>query len=171
MTTQEIIEVIKGLSVLELNELVKACEEEFGVSAAAGVVVAAAGDGAGAGEEKTEFDVELTEVGPNKVKVIKVVREVTGLGLKEAKEAVDNAPKVLKEAASKEEAEELLSMYNPNVKYIYQGTENDFVALKEKGLEGYVFLMDADTDLGMFVNKDDAKIYYFHPSGYLELAE
>lgn len=72
---------------------------------------------------------------------------------------------------SKEEAEELLSMYNPNVKYIYQGTENDFVALKEKGLEGYVFLMDADTDLGMFVNKDDAKIYYFHPSGYLELAE
>ena len=73
--------------------------------------------------------------------------------------------------ANKEEAEELLSMYNPNVKYIYQGTENDFVALKEKGLEGYVFLMDADTDLGMFVNKDDAKIYYFHPSGYLELAE
>ena len=72
---------------------------------------------------------------------------------------------------NKEEAEELLSMYNPNVKYIYQGTENDFVALKEKGLEGYVFLMDADTDLGMFVNKDDAKIYYFHPSGYLELAE
>ena len=107
MTTQEIIEVIKGLSVLELNDLVKACEEEFGVSAAAGVVVAAAGDGAGAGEEKTEFDVELTEVGPNKVKVIKVVREVTGLGLKEAKEAVDNAPKVLKEAASKEEAEEI----------------------------------------------------------------
>ena len=73
--------------------------------------------------------------------------------------------------ANKEEAEELLSMYNPNVKYIYQGTENDFAALKEKGLEGYVFLMDADTDLGMFVNKDDAKIYYFHPSGYLELAE
>ena len=72
---------------------------------------------------------------------------------------------------NKEEAEELLSMYNPNVKYIYQGTENDFAALKEKGLEGYVFLMDADTDLGMFVNKDDAKIYYFHPSGYLELAE
>ena len=89
MTTQEIIEVIKGLSVLELNDLVKACEEEFGVSAAAGVVVAAAGgDGAGAAEEKTEFDVELTEVGPNKVKVIKVVREITGLGLKEAKELV-----------------------------------------------------------------------------------
>ena len=108
MTTQEIIEVIKGLSVLELNDLVKACEEEFGVSAAAGVVVAAAGgDGAGAAEEKTEFDVELTEVGPNKVKVIKVVREATGLGLKEAKEVVDGAPKVLKEGASKAEAEEL----------------------------------------------------------------
>ncbi len=107
MTTQEIIEVIKGLSVLELNDLVKACEEEFGVSAAAGVVVAAAGAAGGAAEEKTEFDVELTEVGPNKVKVIKVVREVTGLGLKEAKEAVDGAPKVLKEAASKEEAEDI----------------------------------------------------------------
>ena len=108
MTTQEIIEVIKGLSVLELNDLVKACEEEFGVSAAAGVVVAAAGgDAAGAAEEKTEFDVELTEVGPNKVKVIKVVREVTGLGLKEAKEVVDGAPKVVKEGATKEEAEEI----------------------------------------------------------------
>ena len=108
MTTQEIIEVIKGLSVLELNDLVKACEEEFGVSAAAGVVVAAAGAGEGAAaEEKTEFDVELTEVGPNKVKVIKVVREATGLGLKEAKEVVDGAPKVLKEGASKAEAEEL----------------------------------------------------------------
>ena len=107
MTTQEIIEVIKGLSVLELNEVVKACEEEFGVSAAAGVVVAAAGAGAEAAEEKTEFDVELTEVGPNKVKVIKVVREVTGLGLKEAKDAVDGAPKVLKEGASKEEAEDI----------------------------------------------------------------
>ncbi len=106
MTTQEIIEVIKGLSVLELNDLVKACEEEFGVSAAAGVVVAAAAGGAAA-EEKTEFDVELTEVGPNKVKVIKVVREVTGLGLKEAKEVVDGAPKVIKEAASKEEAEDI----------------------------------------------------------------
>lgn len=106
MTTQEIIEVIKGLSVLELNDLVKACEEEFGVSAAAGVVVAAAGAGEAA-EEKTEFDVELTEVGPNKVKVIKVVREITGLGLKEAKEAVDSAPKTLKEAVSKEEAEEI----------------------------------------------------------------
>ena len=107
MTTQEIIEVIKGLSVLELNDLVKACEEEFGVSAAAGVVVAAAGaDGAAAGAEKDEFDVELTEVGANKVKVIKVVREVTGLGLKEAKEVVDGAPKVVKEDATKEEAEE-----------------------------------------------------------------
>ena len=105
MTTQEIIEVIKGLSVLELNDLVKACEEEFGVSAAAGVVVAA-GAGAGeAAEEKTEFDVELTEVGGQKVKVIKVVREITGLGLKEAKEAVDGAPKVLKEGVAKEEAE------------------------------------------------------------------
>ena len=108
MTTQEIIEVIKGLSVLELNDLVKACEEEFGVSAAAGVVVAAAGaDGAGAAEEKDSFDVELTEVGPNKVKVIKVVRDCTGLGLKEAKDVVDGAPKVLKEGASKEEAEEI----------------------------------------------------------------
>ena len=107
MTTQEIIEVIKGLSVLELNDLVKACEEEFGVSAAAGVVVAAAGAGAAAAEEKTEFDVELTEVGPNKVKVIKVVREATGLGLKEAKDLVDSAPKVLKEGASKEEADDI----------------------------------------------------------------
>ena len=111
MTTQEIIEVIKGLSVLELNELVKACEEEFGVSAAAGVVVAAAGAGdAGAqAEEKTEFDVELTEVGPNKVKVIKVVRDATGLGLKEAKELVDNAPKIIKESASKAEAEDIVA--------------------------------------------------------------
>ena len=108
MTTQEIIEVIKGLSVLELNDLVKACEEEFGVSAAAGVVVAAAGAGAGeAAEEKDEFNVELTEVGPNKVKVIKVVREVTGLGLKEAKDVVDGAPKVVKEGASKAEAEDI----------------------------------------------------------------
>ena len=106
MTTQEIIEVIKGLSVLELNDLVKACEEEFGVSAAAGVVVAAGPAGAAA-EEKTEFDVELTEAGANKVQVIKVVREITGLGLKEAKEVVDGAPKVVKEAASKEEAEEI----------------------------------------------------------------
>ena len=106
MTTQEIIEVIKGLSVLELNDLVKACEEEFGVSAAAGVVVAAAGAGAAAAEEKTEFDVELTEAGDQKVKVIKVVREITGLGLKEAKDVVDGAPKVVKEQASKEEAEE-----------------------------------------------------------------
>ena len=108
MTTAEFIDAIKELSVLELNDLVKACEEEFGVSAAAGVVVAAAGgDAAGAAEEKTEFDVELTEVGPNKVKVIKVVREVTGLGLKEAKAVVDGAPKVLKEAASKDEANEI----------------------------------------------------------------
>lgn len=107
MTAAEIIEAIKGMSVLELNDLVKACEEEFGVSAAAGVVVAAAGAGAAEAEEKTEFDVELTEVGPNKVKVIKVVREATGLGLKEAKEVVDGAPKVLKEGASKAEAEEL----------------------------------------------------------------
>ena len=108
MTTQEIIDVIKGLTVLELNDLVKACEEEFGVSAAAGVVVAAAGGAAaGAAEEKSEFDVELTEAGGNKVKVIKVVREITGLGLKEAKDVVDGAPKVIKEAASKEEAEDI----------------------------------------------------------------
>ena len=107
MTTAEIIEVIKGLTVLELNDLVKACEEEFGVSAAAGVVVAA-GAGAGeAAEEKTEFDVELTEVGGQKVKVIKVVREITGLGLKEAKAVVDGAPKAIKEAVSKEEAEDI----------------------------------------------------------------
>ena len=108
MTTAEFIEAIKGLSVLELNELVKACEEEFGVSAAAGVVVAAAGPAeAAAEEEKTEFDVELTEVGPNKVKVIKVVREITGLGLKEAKDLVDGAPKMIKEAVSKEEANDI----------------------------------------------------------------
>jgi len=107
LTTAEFIDAIKELSVLELNDLVKACEEEFGVSAAAGVVVAAAAGDAAAAEEKDEFDVELTEVGPNKVKVIKVVREVTGLGLKEAKEVVDGAPKVLKEGASKAEAEEL----------------------------------------------------------------
>ena len=107
MTTQEIIEVIKGLSVLELNDLVKACEEEFGVSAAAGVVVAAAAEGGAAAEEKDEFDVELTEVGGQKVKVIKVVREITGLGLKEAKAVVDGAPKAIKEAVSKEEAEDI----------------------------------------------------------------
>jgi len=108
MTTQEFIDAIKGMSVLELNDLVKACEEEFGVSAAAGVVVAAAGADAGAAaEEKTEFDVELTEAGPNKVKVIKVVRDATGLGLKEAKEVVEGAPKVLKEGVSKAEADEL----------------------------------------------------------------
>ena len=107
MTTQEFIEAIKGLTVLELNDLVKACEEEFGVSAAAGVVVAAAGPAAAEEEEKTEFNVELTEAGPNKVKVIKVVREVTGLGLKEAKDLVDAAPKVVKEGANKAEAEDL----------------------------------------------------------------
>ena len=107
LTTAELIDAIKELTVLELNDLVKACEEEFGVSAAAGVVVAAAGAGAAAEEEKTEFDVELTEVGPNKVKVIKVVREATGLGLKEAKDVVDGAPKVIKEAASKEEADDI----------------------------------------------------------------
>ena len=108
LTTADFIEAIKELSVLELNELVKACEEEFGVSAAAGVVVAAAGAAGGAAEEeKTEFDVELTEVGANKVKVIKVVREVTGLGLKEAKEVVDSAPKAVKTGVSKEEAEDI----------------------------------------------------------------
>ena len=107
LTAQELIDAIKELSVLELNDLVKACEEEFGVSAAAGVVVAAAGAGAAAAEEKTEFDVELTEAGDQKVKVIKVVREITGLGLKEAKDVVDGAPKVVKEQASKEEAEEI----------------------------------------------------------------
>ena len=106
LTTEEFIAAIKELSVLELNDLVEACEEEFGVSAAAGVVVAAAG-AAEAAEEKDEFDVELAEVGPNKVKVIKVVREVTGLGLKEAKEMVDGAPKVVKEGASKAEAEDI----------------------------------------------------------------
>ena len=109
MTNQEFIDAIKSMTVLELNDLVKACEEEFGVSAAAGVVVAAAGAGAAAAaaEEKTEFNVELTEVGENKVKVIKVVREITGLGLKEAKDLVDGAPKMIKENASKEEAEEI----------------------------------------------------------------
>ena len=104
LSTAEFIDAIKELSVLELNELVKACEEEFGVSAAAGVVVAAAGPAA-VEEEKTEFDVELTDIGANKIKVIKVVREITGLGLKEAKEAVEGAPKVIKEALPKDEAE------------------------------------------------------------------
>ena len=107
LTTAEFIDAIKELTVLELNDLVKACEEEFGVSAAAGVVVTAPGAGAAAPEEKDEFDVELTEVGPNKVKVIKVVREATGLGLKEAKDLVDNAPKTIKEAAAKAEAEDI----------------------------------------------------------------
>ena len=107
LTTEEFIEAIKELSVLELNDLVKACEEEFGVSAAAGVVVAAAAEGGAAAEEKDEFDVELVSAGAAKVKVIKVVREVTGLGLKEAKAVVDGAPKVIKEGASKAEAEEI----------------------------------------------------------------
>ena len=107
LSTAEFIDAIKELSVLELNDLVKACEEEFGVSAAAGVVVAAAGAGAAAEEEKTEFDVELTEVGPNKIKVIKVIREITGLGLKESKDLVEAAPKVVKEAAPKAEADDL----------------------------------------------------------------
>lgn len=107
LSIEEIIAAVKELSVLELNDLVKAAEEEFGVSAAAGMVVAAGGaaTGGAADEEKTEFDVELTEVGSEKIKVIKVVREVTGLGLKEAKELVDGAPKMLKEAVSKEDAE------------------------------------------------------------------
>ena len=107
LTTAEMIDAIKELSVLELNELVKACEEEFGVSAAAGVVVAAAGGDAAAAEEKTEFDVELTEVRPNKLKVIKVVREATGLGLKEAKDLVDGAPKIVKEQADKATADDI----------------------------------------------------------------
>ena len=107
LTTEEFIEAIKELSVLELNDLVKACEEEFGVSAAAGVVVAAAAEGGAAAEEKDEFDVELVSAGAAKVKVIKVVREATGLGLKEAKALVDEAPKVIKEGASKAEAEEI----------------------------------------------------------------
>ena len=107
LTTEEFIEAIKELSVLELNDLVKACEEEFGVSAAAGVVVAAAAEGGAAAEEKDEFEVELVSAGAAKVKVIKVVREVTGLGLKEAKALVDEAPKVIKEGASKAEAEEI----------------------------------------------------------------
>ena len=107
LSTAEFIDAIKELSVLELNDLVKACEEEFGVSAAAGVVVAAAGAGAAAEEEKTEFDVELTEVGPNKIKVFKVIREITGLGLKESKDLVEAAPKVVKEAAPKAEADDL----------------------------------------------------------------
>ena len=106
LTVAEMIDAIKELSVLELNDLVKACEEEFGVSAAAGVVVAAAGP-AEAAEEKDSFDVELVDAGASKVKVIKIVREVTGLGLKEAKEVVDGAPKVVKEGCSKAEAEEL----------------------------------------------------------------
>lgn len=113
LTKEEIIDAIKELSVLELNDLVKACEEEFGVSAAAGVVVAAAGaaGGAAAAEEKSEFDVELTDVGPNKIKVIKVVRDVTGLGLKEAKELVEGAPKVVKEGADKATADDIKAKF------------------------------------------------------------
>ena len=107
LTTQEFIDAIKELTVLELNDLVKACEEEFGVSAAAGVVMAGPAAAGPVEEEKTEFDVELTEIGPNKVKVIKVVRELTGLGLKEAKDLVDSAPKPVKQAVSKEEAEDI----------------------------------------------------------------
>ncbi|MCI8342513.1 50S ribosomal protein L7/L12 [Anaerotignum faecicola] len=105
LSIEEIIAAVKELTVIELNDLVKAAEEEFGVSAAAGVAVVAAGGAAEAAEEKTEFDVELTAAGSEKIKVIKVVREITGLGLKEAKEAVDGAPKVIKEGASKEDAE------------------------------------------------------------------
>jgi len=108
LTINEIIEAVKELSVLELNELVKLAEEEFGVSAAAGVVMAGPAAGGEAAEEKTDFDVELTEVGSEKIKVIKVVREITGLGLKEAKELVDGAPKMLKEAAPKAEADEIV---------------------------------------------------------------
>ncbi|MBE6016600.1 MAG: 50S ribosomal protein L7/L12 [Lachnospiraceae bacterium] len=108
ITAEELIAAIKEMSVLELNELVKACEEEFGVSAAAGVVVTGPAEAAAVEEEKTEFDVELTEIGPNKVKVIKIVRDNTGLGLKEAKELVDSAPKVIKEGISKAEAEDLV---------------------------------------------------------------
>ena len=112
MTVEELVAAIDELSVLELNDLVKAVEEKYGVSAAAGVVVAAAGgDAAGAGADKDEFDVELTDVGAEKIKVIKVVRDVTGLGLKEAKEAVESAPKILKEAVSKEEAEDIAKKF------------------------------------------------------------
>ena len=113
MTIEELVAAIDELSVLELNDLVKAIEEKYGVSAAAGVVVAAAagGDAAAAGEEKTDFNVELTDVGAEKIKVIKVVRDVTGLGLKEAKEAVESAPKILKEAVSKEEAEDIAKKF------------------------------------------------------------
>ena len=111
LTSEELIASLKEMTILELNELVKACEEEFGVSAAAGVVVAAAGagDAGAAAEEKTEFDVELTEIGPNKVKVIKIVRDYTGLGLKEAKELVDKAPSIIKEGISEAEADDLIA--------------------------------------------------------------
>ena len=107
MTREDIIQAIKEMSVLDLNELVKACEEEFGVSAAAAVVAGGAVAGAAAAEEKTEFDVVLASAGDNKIKVIKAVREITGLGLKEAKEIVDGAPKTLKEGVSKDEANDM----------------------------------------------------------------
>ena len=139
MTTAEFIEAIKELSVLELNELVKACEEEFGVSAAAGVVVAGpAAGGAAAAEEKDEFDVELTEVGAEKVKVIKVVRELTGLGLKEAKDAVDGAPKVLKEGVSKAEAEEAKKALEEAGVNPYS---NNKVIYKNRGLPRFFFVL------------------------------
>ena len=143
MTTQEFIDVIKGMTVLELNDLVKACEEEFGVSAAAGVVVAAAGP-AEAAEEKTEFDVELTEVGPNKVKVIKVVREATGLGLKEAKDLVDNAPKMLKEAVSKEEADEIKA----DIEHICTVSHNAFAV----SIRCFIFYSIAKATVGHYLS-------------------
>lgn len=113
LSIEEILSAVEELTVLELNDLVKAAEEKFGVSAAAGVVMAgpAAGGGGEAAEEKTEFDVELTDVGAEKIKVIKVVREVTGLGLKEAKEMVDGAPKIMKEGISKADAEALVAKF------------------------------------------------------------
>ena len=111
LTAQELIDAIKELTVLELNDLVKACEEEFGVSAAAGVVVAAAGAAGGAADEKTEFDVELTSFGEKKMEVIKTAKNVLGLGLKDAKDLVESAPKVIKEGVSKEEAEELKAKF------------------------------------------------------------
>ena len=145
MTTAEFIDAIKELSVLELNDLVKACEEEFGVSAAAGVVVAAAGAGDGAAEEKTEFDVELTEVGPNKVKVIKVVREATGLGLKEAKDVVDGAPKVLKQGASKEEANDIKANSSSHAftKSFSSNTDNSLIASINSAVVNFAILISS----------------------------
>ncbi len=166
LTTEEFIEAIKELTVLELNDLVKACEEEFGVSAAAGVVVAAAGGDAGAAEEeKTDFDVELTEIGPNKVKVIKVVREVTGLGLKEAKELVDNAPKIVKEGAEKEphawDAQHFrtaCSFQNPNCCGLsqtwgcscYHNTQKCFSKKPRKLFQGYLSAFAFQLSLDIF---------------------